>query len=80
MDSFQCAIHSLTTTKTFEEAIIEAANLGGDADTIAAITGGLAGAIYGYDEIPQRWIEALTPETRAQLDRLVDAAVKNREA
>lgn len=80
VDSFQCAIHSLTTTKTFEEAIIEAANLGGDADTIAAITGGLAGAIYGYDEIPQRWIEALTPETRAQLDRLVDAAVKNREA
>lgn len=79
VDSFKCALHSLATTKTFEEAIIEAANLGGDADTIAAITGGLAGAIYGYREIPERWIQALDPKTRAQLDRLVDAAVKNRE-
>ncbi len=79
VDSFKCALHSLATTNTFEEAIIEAANLGGDADTIAAITGGLAGAIYGYKEIPQRWIQELDPETKAQLDRLVDAAVKNRE-
>lgn len=79
VDSFKCALHSLATTKTFEDAIIEAANLGGDADTIAAITGGLAGAIYGYKEIPGRWIQTLSPETRAQLDRLVDAAAKNRE-
>ena len=34
--------------------IIKAVNLGGDADTIGAITGGLAGAYYGYDAIPQR--------------------------
>ncbi len=79
VDSFKCALHSLAVTKTFEDAIVEAANLGGDADTIAAITGGLAGAIYGYNEIPQRWIQALGQETRAQLDRLVDAAVENRE-
>lgn len=79
VDSFKCALHSLAATKTFEDTIIEAANLGGDADTIAAITGGLAGAIYGYKEIPGRWIQTLSPETRAQLDRLVDAAVKNRE-
>ena len=79
VDSFKCALHSLAVTKTFEDAIVEAANLGGDADTIAAITGGLAGAIYGYKEIPERWIQALDPKTRAQLDRLVDAAVKNRE-
>ena len=69
----------MATTETFEEAIIEAANLGGDADTIAAITGGLAGAIYGYKEIPERWIQSLDPKTRAQLDRLIDAAVTNRE-
>ncbi len=79
VDSFKCALHSLATTETFEGSIIEAANLGGDADTIAAITGGLSGAIYGYKEIPERWIQALDLKTRAQLDRLVDAAVKNRE-
>lgn len=79
VDSFNCALHSIAATGTFEEAIIEAANLGGDADTIAAITGGLAGAIYGYNEIPERWIRTLDPKIREQLDRLVDAAVKNRE-
>ena len=79
VDSFNCALHSIAATGTFEEAIIEAANLGGDADTIAAITGGLAGAIYGYNEIPERWIQTLDPKIREQLDRLVDAAVKNRE-
>jgi ADP-ribosyl-[dinitrogen reductase] hydrolase len=79
VDSFNCVLHSIAATGTFEEAIIEAANLGGDADTIAAITGGLAGAIYGYNEIPERWIQALDPKIRMQLDKLVDAAVKNRE-
>lgn len=79
VDSFKCALHSIFKTDSFEEAIIDAANLGGDADTIAAITGGLAGAIYGYNEIPQRWIQALASETRAQLDRLIDTAAKNRE-
>jgi ADP-ribosyl-[dinitrogen reductase] hydrolase len=79
VDSFNCALHSIAATVTFEDAIIEAANLGGDADTIAAIAGGLAGVIYGYNEIPVRWIQTLDPGIRKQLDKLVDAAVKNRE-
>lgn len=78
VDSFNCALHSIAATVTFEDAIIEAANLGGDADTIAAIAGGLAGVIYGYNEIPVRWIQTLDPGIRKQLDKLVDAAVKNR--
>ena len=36
-----------------------AANLGGDADTVAAITGQLAGAIYGKRGIPAHWIERI---------------------
>lgn len=79
VDSFNCALHSIAVTGTFEDAIIEAANLGGDADTIAAIAGGLAGVIYGYNEIPVRWIQTLDPGIRKQLVKLVDAAVKNRE-
>ena len=80
VDSLKCALISLYTTRTLEDAIVKAANFGGDADTIAAITGGLTGAIYGYDSIPDRWIQTLAPETREQLDRLIDAAVKSREA
>jgi hypothetical protein len=41
---------------------VYAVNLGGDADTIGAITGGLAGALYGGGNIPSRWINALSNE------------------
>ena len=34
-------------------------NLGDDTDTVGAITGGLAGIIYGYDTIPSKWIDTL---------------------
>ena len=44
---------------SFEEAIIGAVNHGGDADTIAAIAGSLAGARYGFNSIPNRWLEKL---------------------
>ena len=61
---FQRALHSIAATGTFEEAIIEAANLGGDADTIAAITGGLAGAIYGYKRDPGEMDTDTGPENQ----------------
>jgi ADP-ribosyl-[dinitrogen reductase] hydrolase len=33
--------------------------LGSDVDTVGAVYGELAGACYGYDEIPTRWLEKL---------------------
>jgi poly(ADP-ribose) glycohydrolase ARH3 len=42
-----------------EEAIVQAANLGGDTDTIAAMTGALVGALHGEQWIPRRWFEQL---------------------
>ena len=38
---------------------MKAVNLGEDTDTIAAIAGGLAGAMYGYDAIPEEWRRTL---------------------
>lgn len=70
VDSFTTALHCILTTSSFEEAVVKAVNLGGDADTIGAITGGLAGAIYGYDSIPDRWTNALQPGIRAELSVL----------
>jgi ADP-ribosyl-[dinitrogen reductase] hydrolase len=78
VDSMKCAVSFFWHAESFEEAVISAANMGGDADTIAAITGGLAGAYYGYDAIPERWIRELAPEVRERLDRLTEAALKNR--
>ena len=55
-----------------------AVNLGGDADTNGAITGGLAGAIYGFSAIPEDWVAALSRADRERLDAAVEAAVLNR--
>jgi ADP-ribosyl-[dinitrogen reductase] hydrolase len=46
-------------TADFRSAVLTAANLGGDADTTAAIAGQLAGAIYGVSGIPEEWLERL---------------------
>ncbi|HEX5260464.1 MAG TPA: ADP-ribosylglycohydrolase family protein [Gaiellales bacterium] len=47
-----------------EQAIVFAANLGGDADTNAAVTGALAGARFGASAIPERWLEPLRERAR----------------
>ena len=53
---------------SFRNAILGAVNHGGDADTIAAITGSLAGAKFGYDNIPKRWVNQLNPNIRMYLE------------
>lgn len=58
-DTFCWVLHLLLDSATFAETIQRAANLGGDADTIGAIAGGLAGIYYGYAAIPERYREAI---------------------
>jgi len=56
LDSLEAALWSVGRTADFRTAILTAANLGGDADTTAAIAGQLAGALYGLSGIPQEWL------------------------
>jgi ADP-ribosyl-[dinitrogen reductase] hydrolase len=57
VESLHAALWAFETTRTFEEAVLAAVNLGDDADTTAAICGQLAGAHYGIGAIPARWRE-----------------------
>ena len=59
IDSLEAALWCVARTGSFAEAVLLAANLGADSDTVAAITGQLAGAIYGKEGIPEHWIERL---------------------
>ena len=59
VDSLISSLWCFINTNTFEEAVCEAVNLCGDADTVGAITGGLAGAYYGAESIPLRWSEKI---------------------
>ncbi|NER14265.1 ADP-ribosylglycohydrolase family protein [Leptobacterium flavescens] len=53
--SLEAALWAFLTTDNYKDAVLKAVNLGEDTDTIAAITGGLAGIYYGYDNIPELW-------------------------
>lgn len=53
------ALWALRTADSYETALAAAIDLGGDTDTVAAVTGMLAGAVHGPDAIPARWTEAL---------------------
>ncbi len=57
--SLEAALWCVGTTTSFEDAILLAANLADDADTVAAITGQLAGALYGASSIQASWRERL---------------------
>lgn len=60
IDSLEAALWCFWKTDNFRDAILLAANLGDDADTVAAITGQIAGAFYGLDGIPDEWVQKIT--------------------
>ena len=57
--SLEAALWCVYSTNSFKDALIKAVNLGGDADTVASITGQMAGAIYGTESIPRNWMSGL---------------------
>jgi len=59
LDTLQAALWSFLKTTSFEDALVTAVNLGGDADTVAAVCGSMAGAHYGLRAVPSRWLERL---------------------
>lgn len=62
--TLEAAAWSFLTTDCYEEAVVRAANLGDDADTVAAVCGAIAGAFYGYAAIPAKWRDQLQDEGR----------------
>jgi ADP-ribosyl-[dinitrogen reductase] hydrolase len=67
IDTLEAALWSVARASSFEEALLLAANLGEDADTVAAVTGQLAGAIWGKSSIPARWLDLLAERERIEL-------------
>lgn len=54
--AFRLAFWELLHAPSFEAALLDVVNRGGDADTNGAITGALVGAYHGIDAIPDRWL------------------------
>lgn len=71
VDTFYNCLYWYKFTHTFEDAVLSAVNNGGDADTIAALTGGLAGAKYGFDSIPKKWVDKLDKNVVEEIEQFV---------
>ena len=57
--TLEAALWCLLSTDDYASCVLKAVNLGGDADTVAAIAGGLAGLAYGAKQIPGAWLNTL---------------------
>jgi ADP-ribosyl-[dinitrogen reductase] hydrolase len=81
IDSSGYVVHTLTaslwcllTTRSYEECVLKAVNLGGDTDTTGCVAGGLAGVHYGRSAIPEPWRQAMArhDEVEGLFDRFAD--------
>lgn len=59
MDAMAMSFHCVYHTNTFEEALMKCANYRGDSDSVCAVTGQIAGAIYGWSKIPTNWVDTI---------------------
>ena len=59
IDTLEAAVWCLLNTGNYSDCVLKAVNLGDDADTTAAVAGGLAGIFYGFAAIPREWIDSL---------------------
>ena len=59
LHTLEAALWCNLNTESYAECVREAVNLGSDTDTTACVAGALAGAIYGYNAIPEQWLKTL---------------------
>ncbi len=76
VDTLQTVFHYLFSTATFEECLVGIVNQGGDADTTGAIAGMIAGAFYGLDALPRRWLKKLDKTVRDEVEESADLLVR----
>lgn len=69
-DSLKTAIYSILHAENYEDAVRMAVDFGYDTDTNGAITGSIAGALYGFASIPRRWLTKL--KKRKWLERVAE--------
>ena len=75
LDTLEAAVWCLLTTDSYESCVLKAVNLGMDTDTVGAVAGGLAGALYGYEAIPKKWRQTLIKRT--YIEEMCKRASKN---
>lgn len=76
LHTLNAALWCLTNTRNYQDCVLTAVNLGKDTDTTASVAGALAGAVYGFESIPQEWVGKL--RGRELLNMYVSEATRKR--
>lgn len=74
VDTLEAAVWCVLNTHCYSECVLTAVNLGDDTDTVAAVAGGMAGALYGYESIPKEWRDTLIK--RDYIEEMCERVVK----
>jgi ADP-ribosyl-[dinitrogen reductase] hydrolase len=77
VETLRAVFQALFATDSFETALMDVVNRGGDADTTGAILGMIAGALYGADGIPRRWLGVLNKATALACADQAVALIRN---
>jgi len=75
LHTIEASIWCLLTTDNYKDAVLKAVNLGEDTDTTGAVTGGLAGILYGLENIPPKWITQIA--RKDDIANLAERLAKN---
>ncbi len=73
--TLEASLWCLLTTRSYEQAVLKAVNLGHDADTTGAVTGALAGMAHQIDTIPIQWLNQLARSN--DINNLSASMIKN---
>lgn len=74
VDTLDASMWCLFNSNNYSESVLKAVNLGDDTDTTGAVTGGLAGIIYGYNDIPYEWLKVIAK--RNEIEKLCNILQK----
>jgi ADP-ribosyl-[dinitrogen reductase] hydrolase len=69
--TLEASLWCFLNTDDYQSAVLKAVNLGEDADTTGAVTGGLAGLFYEVNSIPPEWLEVLVKN-----EEILDLAIR----
>jgi ADP-ribosyl-[dinitrogen reductase] hydrolase len=76
VDTVQTVLHYFFNTDSFEACLIATVNQGADADTTGALAGMLAGAKYGFEQIPERWLTRLDQQVVEQIRQQTQGLIR----
>lgn len=83
LQSLEASLWCFLNPENYSEAVLKAVNLGEDTDTTGAITGGIAGIYYGFEDIPEEWVSVLArkediEELCIKLDKKINEIKKHK--